>query len=366
VTVEHADLAWFRQHVAAKLAGRRFPLSGSIELVTRCNFRCVHCYLGSDRELGAELPTGRLLALLDEMAEAGTLSLILTGGEPLLHPDFRAIHAHATRRGFIVGLFTNGSLVDAELARFLGAHPPQTIEVSLYGGSPEGYAHITGSAKHFDATVRGVELLLREGLVVRLKAVLLSPLVREADRMRRLAESLGTTLRFDPRVDPTLSGDVAPLALRTDPATAVAIELGDPRRLRKLAEAAERRTCNTAGTCGAGQLAFHLDPRGRLSPCMMVRAPDSDASVQGFRAAWQELGKQARVALAADSPCRRCDIQYCCSYCPGLERLDDDVRRTQVAIECELARLRHRVLEQQLGAQSLAVRPDDEPERRPR
>ena len=366
MTVDHADLDWLRRHLTTKLAGRRFPLSGSIELVTRCNFRCVHCYLGARREARAELPTPRLLELLDEIAAAGTLSLLLTGGEPLLHADFRTIHAHATRLGFVVGIFTNGSLVDDELARFLGAHPPQTIEVSLYGASPETYARITGSGEHFAATVRGVERLLRAGLEVRLKAVLLAPLVPEAQRMRELAESLGTSIRFDPRVDPTLAGDPSPLALRAEPRAAVDIELGDARRLRKLREAADGQRKSPLQSCGAGHTTFHLDPQGWLSPCMMVRDPKSDASVQGFWAAWEALGRGARVELGPDSPCRHCDVQYCCSCCPGIERLDDAARQTQGTFECELARLRHRVLERMLQAEPRPTRADDEPEPGPR
>jgi radical SAM protein with 4Fe4S-binding SPASM domain len=366
VTIEEASVDWLRSHLVSKLDGQRWPLSGSIDLVTRCNFRCVHCYLAEARDTPDLVATDRMLALLDEMAAAGTLSLILTGGEPLLHPGFRDVFAHATRRGFVLALFTNASLVDDALARFLGDHPPRSIEVSLYGASPEAYARITGHAGHFARVVQGIRLLQREGLEVRLKSVLLAPLLGEVPRLRALARSLGLSIRFDPRVDPTLGGDPRPLGLRADPGAAIAVELGDATRIRRLAEAARSASCGSSLSCGAGHTSFHLDARGRLSPCMMVRDPSFDASVQGFASAWRDLGTGPRVAFDAASPCRACRVQYCCSFCPGQARLDDLTGHTQMSSECELAHMRHRVLEQILGEPTRLELRDGEPERGPR
>ena len=85
------------------VAGRRVPVEGVLEPTFRCNLRCVHCYVnqpaGSAEEQARELGTERSLALIDEMAEAGCLNLLMTGGEVLLRPDFeRALPARARPR----------------------------------------------------------------------------------------------------------------------------------------------------------------------------------------------------------------------------------------------------------------------------
>jgi len=215
--------------------------------------------------------------------------------------------------------------------------------------------------------VRGIELLVERGLEVRGKAVLLAPLVPEAGRLRELARSLGIGVHLDARVDPTLSGDRSPLALRADPQQAVAAELDDPDRVEQLLLAHRmqllRDRSQAATPCGAGHSTFHLDPAGRLMPCMLVREPGIDASVQGFEAAWQELGEHERVAFSPDSPCRHCQIQYLCSHCPGLERLDVTARPNQAYHECELARLRARVLEQMLDDHLRLEGADERPPR---
>jgi len=278
--------------------------------------------------------------------------------------DFRDIYSHAFRRGFLVSLFTNASLLSPSLADFLAAHPPRTVEVSLYGASRETYHQLTGSGAGFDRTIAGIELLALRGVDVRTKAVLLRPIAEEAEALRALARKLGVTLHLDAGIDPTLAGDWGPCGLRAAPAVAVAEELADPARAESLWTLHERQIrsgANPAATpCGAGHSTFHLDPQGRLMPCMMVRDPIIQASVQGFGAAWEELGRHPRVAFAADSPCRECQIQYLCTRCPARERVDADAPEPHACFDCELARLRARVLEQRLAEASDRSECDEE------
>jgi MoaA/NifB/PqqE/SkfB family radical SAM enzyme len=94
---------------------RRIPVQGMIETTFRCNLSCAHCYVNkkaSDVAAQArELSFERLSALIDEIVDAGCLSLVLTGGEPLIRPDFPALYVHAIQRGLMVTVFTNGTLI---------------------------------------------------------------------------------------------------------------------------------------------------------------------------------------------------------------------------------------------------------------
>ncbi len=65
------------------------PLSVHIDLTWRCNERCIHCYL--DHDDPDELSLSELRDLLDQMADAGTLFLTLSGGEIFLRKDLFAI-----------------------------------------------------------------------------------------------------------------------------------------------------------------------------------------------------------------------------------------------------------------------------------
>src|SRR5437867_3647094 len=101
----------FSETLHQQVFAKRAPLNGTIEVTRRCPLTCVHCYNNldmGDREAQlAELSAKEHYRLLDEMAEAGCLWLLYTGGEIFARPDFLDIYTHAKRAGFLITLFTN-------------------------------------------------------------------------------------------------------------------------------------------------------------------------------------------------------------------------------------------------------------------
>lgn len=334
----------FRKRLGSKLSGVRFPLIGTFELTWSCNFRCVHCYLRGFRPPGAELDTAALRRILDELAAAGCIGLAFTGGEPLRRPDFEQIHYHAVRAGFLVTVFSNGSLIDDRLADFFADCPPRCVEVSLYGGDEDSYDWVTRSPGSFRHVLLGIDRLVERGLEVMLKAVLLNPILGKVEKIRRLAKARGLRLRFDPSVDPTLTGDPAPISLRPEPELAAEIELGDPQRVQKLSDYDRewklRPTAQGNSTCGAGFSSFHIDPLGNLMPCLLIRKPVAAVLSRGFKSAWRKLGRHPRAGFAQHSPCGRCELKHLCAYCPGLAEIGDLPPAGGKSFHCRVARSR--------------------------
>src|SRR5216684_8607096 len=99
-------------HVASRA---QIPLAALFEVTHRCNLGCSHCYL-TEGPVGRPRPTRDELALdevrraLDQLAEAGTFFLTLTGGEVFMRRDFLDIVAHARSLHFSVTIFTTGTL----------------------------------------------------------------------------------------------------------------------------------------------------------------------------------------------------------------------------------------------------------------
>ncbi|NUM89557.1 MAG: radical SAM protein, partial [Bdellovibrionales bacterium] len=125
----------------SKATATRVPLQCILEITRRCNLRCNHCYIGDARWKPdpGQMPTEKVLRLIDTLAREGTLWLTITGGEPLAHRDFRKIWRHAFEAGFLLHLYTNATLLDADEAGFLREFPPGRIEVSFYGATRETY-----------------------------------------------------------------------------------------------------------------------------------------------------------------------------------------------------------------------------------
>jgi radical SAM protein with 4Fe4S-binding SPASM domain len=115
------------------------PLMAWVELTRKCNLRCEHCFVEGGTARGSELSTPRILGLLDEWAEMGVFSVVITGGEPSIHRDFIEIVNYAYDLGFVVGIASNGM----PLTRRVLSRLPQDdviISISLDGIHGQGYS----------------------------------------------------------------------------------------------------------------------------------------------------------------------------------------------------------------------------------
>ena len=105
----------------------------SLELTYKCNLDCFFCYNDRDKQ-GAMLSLQQYRVLLEDLAQMQTLYLMLTGGEPMVHPHFFEIGQMAKDLGFAVRIRTNGhSLSKQNVARLVADVDPYYVEVSLHG-----------------------------------------------------------------------------------------------------------------------------------------------------------------------------------------------------------------------------------------
>ena len=334
----------FEQWFSAKLAGRRIPVTGMLELTPECNLHCAHCYLGDMRAASPGMETAFVCDLLRQISAAGCFAISFTGGEPLLRPDYRKIHQTAHRLGFWINLLTNGVLIDASFVRFLSEFPPRAVEVSLYGGNADTYGAITGNPAAFETVCRNIDTMRDADINVVLKSVLLGPVLDSLDEMRGFARQRGMEILFDAGVTPDLSGDFRPTELRLAPACAVDIELDSARKeaLLKAYHLRTRQTTHVDGfACGAGQRGFHVDYKGNLLPCLMLREPAFDLIHRySFQEAWEAMGKMDRPAFPESSRCCHCDIQHLCGFCPGTVACGEQPPVTSDTFYCEVAQAR--------------------------
>ena len=224
----------FSQRISAVSAGRRIPLSGTIELTNRCPLNCSHCYNNLPMNDAAarkrELSTREYFDVLDQIAESGCLWLCLSGGEIFARRDFFDIYEHAKKRGFIITLFTNGMLIDERIADRLAELRPFSIEITLYGRTPETYEKLTRVPGSWAKCMRGIELLLERNLPLKLKTVAVSVNRHEIFAMREFAEGLGVDFKFDAMINPRIDCSSSPLAVRLTPSEIVAFDLEDKQR----------------------------------------------------------------------------------------------------------------------------------------
>jgi radical SAM protein with 4Fe4S-binding SPASM domain len=308
------------------------PIGGSIELTHRCNLACVHCYVNlapNDRAAQLrEMTTAQVHDVLEQLAAAGTLWLTLTGGEPLLRPDFAEIYTHAWELGLITTVYTNATLITDRILELWRARPPRIIEITQYGFSQETYDRVTDAGAQHARFERGVERAIEAGLPVRLKTVAMRSNVHEVAQMRDAARARGINFRFDTIISPRIDGGRGPLKERLTPAEVAAVENDDERRAHDFAD-----YCATAVQhppiadrqyhCGAGLGTFVIDPYGRLHVCELSRKPGWDVLRHGFLRGVKEAFPQVRAKPREHTNgCGSCATQALCVNCTGMSELE--------------------------------------------
>lgn len=161
------------------------PLSCLLELTYKCNLNCLHCYVVSDNK--KELSTKQFFDILDQLKDLGTLYLTISGGEPLVRPDFFEIAEYAKKNNFALRLFTNAVLIDAKIAERIKQLKPLAVEVSLYG-LEKTHDEITQFKGSFKKSVNGIKLLKRRRVNVLAKCTLLKQNISEIWKLKDFAE----------------------------------------------------------------------------------------------------------------------------------------------------------------------------------
>jgi radical SAM protein with 4Fe4S-binding SPASM domain len=334
----------------AQSARERVPVSGSLELTHRCNLDCIHCYLGTRKEReagrGSELETPEILDLLQQMTDAGCLNLLLTGGDPMIRPDFAEIYARARRLGLLVTVFCNGTLVTDAVVDQFRRLPPQMVEISLYGSRASTHDRVTRMPGSFETTITAVERLTDAGVRVGLKTVLMTLNQLELDSMRQKARRLGLPFRMDAAIMPCLGQSARkPEDYRVDARRAVELELEDDATRESWHRYAARipaaPTTNRLYQCGAGTTNFAISPDGRLSPCLVMPQAGLTLRDRSFAAVWaDEIAQSIARPAPPDYPCHRCTVRASCTACPATHRLDTG--REDVPADQSCASARHR------------------------
>ena len=329
----------------------RLPLLGSVELTRRCPLACSHCYLGFDRNIPPEeeLTGEELSGLFDQFRAEGCLFLAFTGGEPLLREDFRGIYLGALRKGFLITVFTGGTLIDRAMADFLGRYPPFHLDITILGATGKTFERITGRPGSFQKSRKAIELLAEREIPFGLKTVVSSLNRGELEEMKRFARRYGQTLRFDSQICPRLDGGRDNLRYRLTPREAVRLDREDREKWREwkdyVCRTGEFEDRGLLYGCGGGVTNFHVNSRGKLSLCVLDTNFSFDLRKGAFREAWREFIPRVRATRAGpDSPCRGCRLRSLCTTCPAWARLETGDPAKPVNFLCQAAGIRARFM----------------------
>jgi len=113
-----------------------------IELTSHCNERCVHCYIPHENRT-SDIEPLLFYKVIDECREMGVLSLTLSGGEPMLHPNFFDLLRKAKEYDFSINILSNLTLLNDEIIAEMKANRLSSVQVSLYSMDSDIHDSIT-------------------------------------------------------------------------------------------------------------------------------------------------------------------------------------------------------------------------------
>ena len=297
-----------------------------------------------------ELTKEEHFKMLDELVEMGCFWILYTGGEIFARKDFLEIYTYAKKKGFLITLFTNGTIINEQIADYLVEWPPFAIEITLYGRTRETYEALTAVPGSYDKCLRGIRLLKERGLPLKLKTVATSINKHEVMAMRRFAEEeLGVEFKTDGQINPRIDCSQSPLAVRLTPEEVVALDMSSPKDMSEYRRLAKRDLENPPNLCRNRHSLFlrwrdeflcdqcqwrdrylHISQQETFNVRQLGLSVLWEGSLQQLRAR-----KRTRV-----TKCVQCRIQSLCGMCPANGELENGDRESPVEFLCHVAHLR--------------------------
>ncbi|HET7088744.1 MAG TPA: PqqD family peptide modification chaperone [Anaerolineae bacterium] len=304
------------------------PLVATLTLTHACNLKCYYCYDAGQR--GRALDFSHWRDILDQIAEAGTLCIRLSGGEPTAHPDFMLILEYAVQRGFVTSVVTNGTLITPELAERLGRLALESVAVSFHGGSPDVHDRLAGRNGAFERSCHGVALLREHGVKVIPGMVVTRRNFDDVDNFARLSATWGLS-------QPILS--IAVYA-RTNGATDTLNDRLSLDQIRNLMSRGWYRPFPNL-YCGAARTKYAITPNGRVTPCQRLMIEVGDLERESFADIWRQSPALCQMReerwFADPDQCRTCPAyQKYCSRCPAQAYYEQGQLRATSSFDCQL------------------------------
>ncbi len=342
-TLQYRDFSR-RLHEQAAVAHR--VIKAQLELTYRCNLHCRHCYTdpyNSKEYVSRELSLVEITGLLDQMARLGIVWLNLSGGEIFQHPNFWDIYAYASEKGFLLQLYTNGTLFTRSVIERLRQTPPFTIDISCHSVEEEQFDWFTQVPGSFRTFMRGMELLKDSGLRFSFKTKAMNWNRDELPRIRQFVESFDQSFGFTTSLSPRLNGDLSSLAFRLPPGDVAALSREGASDALPDPGCGQETELRPPGTdrlfrCGCGTDTIHINAWGELGTCTMQYEKRVSLRSHSLQAAIDQVFSDVRsLRYDAPTPCRTCQVHSFCDKKPSDARWERGSAQAPIPYACDVA-----------------------------
>jgi radical SAM protein with 4Fe4S-binding SPASM domain len=293
-------------------------------LTPKCNLRCVYCFADASPTEKGELNTAESLAAVESIASVKPRWVFFTGGEPMVRADLFRLAASCRSHGISTGLLTNATLIDGPIVEAI-VRGFDSVAISLDSADPALHDATRGQGSHV-RTMRGIELLIREGLTPSINTTVTNVNINDIFNLARLMRDMGVTqhrlsvhMPVGRGKNDCLGCDEGQLVgllgrilsdgawqdlKRESPAT---FQSYLPRRFRPKSQ------------CGLGTNELSVDHLGTVYPCRLLNSIPELAAGNVLENALSSIYHESpvlqgcrKISVEDISECRSCAYRYFC------------------------------------------------------
>lgn len=321
------------QKISIKADIAKIPLGGSLELTPICNMNCDMCYVKQSKDVvdqhGGLISLSEWLSIAQQAKDMGTLFLLLTGGEPLLYPDFYELYTQLHRMGFILQVNTNGTLINDRVIDLFDQYRPRQLNITLYGASDETYAKLCHNPIGFTQVSKAIKKLKERNIPFRVTCSLTPHNVHDVEKIVEFVKI--NNLEFSPNeymFPPIRKENTENNFIRFTPQECARIRIHTRLLMNPEADKIEqaklllRTVENTQPLpehrrgfqCRAGKSGFWINWKGELLACGMMNTPAFSLKEYSFDKAWKQIVSICQQ-MHLNSKCISCQKRSICNVC---------------------------------------------------
>lgn len=309
------------------------PINAILELTPLCNMNCDMCYIRLNKDemhqKGQLRSAKEWIDLANHMKDAGTLFVLLTGGEPLAYPDFKEVYLALKKMGMILTINTNGTLIDKKWADFFKKYPPRRINITLYGKDEKTYKELCHYTHGFQKTLKALQLLKERNVDIKVNGSITPANIDDLNDLVSIVESMKIPWKFDTYMYPVTREreQIFNQKSRLSPEQAAEARVylmrkknGDDcfreyaREFLKKSHVASGKNVPPPVECRAGRSSFIVNWQGMMRPCVMMSYPEVPVFETGFKKGWQKIVEEV-AGIRLNLQCNVCAMREVCQRC---------------------------------------------------
>lgn len=322
---------------------KRIPLNGTFELTARCNLKCKMCLVRIDdkrmKELGGrERTSEEWIDMARQVRDAGTIGLLITGGEPMLRSDFCEIYEEIAKMGFMITLYTNATMVTNKIMDTLSKYPPHRIGITIYGASSETYEKICGDKNAYQRAIEGINFFMTLPAKISIRTTIIKDNLDDLDKIKMYVEDLDENITFNVSrlVTKGVRGALSDVeSCRLTPEESAELLCGRAKKLinelcnheskkkhkiyteyNKENIVKDKYVNNSLYGCAAGITDYTISWDGKLIGCQLLQDCYTEPFETSFTEEWNEFPNVVKKHTLNEI-CSKCSISDNCCACPA-------------------------------------------------